>query len=822
MKAPVRTIVMLALVFSASLVAISSISGESEGAESNEIVTGIVTLDDNPTKGISGVIVSVNGIQNNTDSNGKFTISFIPRETNTISFTYTGYSVKTSPFGNGQNNSFVLDLSQFTKTGGMYNLTYDIPVVLEKSKIDLVGTVSSDGARYAVAGAKVVATGADGTFNTVTDQQGSFRFENILYGTYSIEVSCTGYGTETVVVGPDSGTISITMDATPIYFSGYIRDVGHQPLDGVKVSINGSESLSDEDGAFNVSFTRSEEDTITLYLEGYSIVSTPFGNGSDNTYTLTLNDFTEVPGEGFVIPANNPIILNRILMDVSGTVVSGTPVYPLDGAKIVATGTDGVFTVTADDTGTFHFTSIPLGTYSLKASCVGYTEKDHVFNPMDGDVQIALDPAEITMTGFVCDSNGKALNGVQIHVNGINETVSGTDGMFTLSYLKNQTDIVTFVLNGYSIMSGGFSNVLVKTTGGYNVILNHATQTSDGYSVTVSDENNPLVMKQTLVDYHGHIMSKDGSKVYVLSGAEVILKDGNNSYSNITNETGYFSIQCPASGTYTAYVQRTGYVDLIAPVTSTAMDLQMQPDEVTITGITMEYNDAGVKVALRGASISVNNEDKGTVGADGTFSIKFYVKESNTISFHLAGYKVDIGGFSNVLEGSDGVYTINLSGASIDGLGRFVISDESHPIILNKTTVTFSGSVMGMVGGEMMMLNDAFISLISSTGKKLTTHTDSNGEYSIECGYDNYRMSVEYNGFLAYGPVDISPRDPVNNIVMEPYDSSLFFGLDFVHSMMIVGTFVLTLVLLFALAAYVTSKKGLVKTENDMQDDTEE
>jgi hypothetical protein len=263
-------------------------------------------------------------------------------------------------------------------------------------------------------------------------------------------------------------------------------------------------------------------------------------------------------------------------------------------------------------------------------------------------------------------------------------------------------------------------------------------------------------------------------------------------------------------------------MDLVTPVTSTAIDLQMQPNEVVITGITMEYNDAGVKVALGDVSISVNGEDMGTVSADGTFSVKFYVKENNTISFHLAGYKVDIGGFSNVLEGSDGVYSINLSGASVDGLGRFVVSDENHPLILNKTTVTFSGNVIGMVKGEMEALSDAFISLTSSTGKKLTTYTDSNGEYSIECGYDNYKITVEYNGFLAYGPVEISPRDPVNNIVMEPYDSSMFFGLDFAHSMMVVGTFVLTLVLLFALAAYITSKKGLVKTENDMQDDTEE
>jgi hypothetical protein len=407
-------------------------------------------------------------------------------------------------------------------------------------------------------------------------------------------------------------------------------------------------------------------------------------------------------------------------------------------------------------------------------------------------------------------------------VNGINETVSGTDGMFSLSYLKNQNDIVTFILNGYSIMSGGFSNVLVKTTGGYIVILDHAAQTSDGYSVTVSNENNPLVMKQTLIEYHGHVMSKDGNKVYVLSDAEVVLKDGSSSYSSITNETGYFSIQCPASGNYTAYVKKTGYMDLVTPVTSTAIDLQMQPNEVVITGITMEYNDAGVKVALGDVSISVNGEDMGTVSADGTFSVKFYVKENNTISFHLAGYKVDIGGFSNVLEGSDGVYSINLSGASVDGLGRFVVSDENHPLILNKTTVTFSGNVIGMVKGEMEALSDAFISLTSSTGKKLTTYTDSNGEYNIECGYDNYKITVEYNGFLAYGPVEISPRDPVNNIVMEPYDSSMFFGLDFAHSMMVVGTFVLTLVLLFALAAYITSKKGLVKTENDMQDDTEE
>ena len=822
MKTPVRTVVMLALVFTASLVAVSSMSGESEGAGSNEIVTGIVTLDDNPTKGIGGVTVSVNGVQNNTDSNGKFTISFIPRETNTITFIYTGYSVKSSPFGEGQDNSFVLDLSQFTESGGMFNLTYDAPVVLERARIDLAGTVTSGTVSYGVPGVKVVATGSEGTFETATDSQGSFLFDDVPYGTYCIDVTCTGYATESVNVSPVTGVPPIVMDAIPIYFSGYVFDVGLQPLGGVKVSVNGSESYSDDNGAFTVMFKRTGDDTISLYLEGYSIVTTPFGDGVEGTYHLDLSDFTEVPAEGFRASTTSSIVMNRTVMGASGTIVSGNPTYPLVGAEVTIEGTDGTFTTTTDDTGGFVFSSIPFGAYSMSVSCAGYVDKTSSLDSTTGHAYIALDPAEVTMTGFVCDSNGNALSGVQVHVNGINGAVSGIDGTFSIKYLKNQTDIVSFILNGYTIMSGGFSDVLVKTTGGYRIILDHATRTTDGYAITVSDSDNPLVMKQTVADYHGHVMSKDGNKVYVLSGAEVILKDGNNSYSSVTDETGYFSIYCPVAGTYTAYVKKTGYMDLITQMTNTAMDLQMQPAEVTITGITMEYNDAGVKVALSGVSIFVNNESKGTVGSDGTFSVSFYVRETNTLSLHLTGYKVDIGGFSNVLIGSEGVYTIDLTKASMDGMGRFVVSDESHPIVLNQTTVTFSGSVMGMVKGEMEALSDALISLTSSTGKRLVTHTDANGEYSIECGYDNYTIVVEYNGFLAYGPTEISPKDSVNNIVMEPYDSALFFGLDFVHSMMIVGTFVLTLVLLFALVAYIISKKGLIKTKNDIQDDTEE
>lgn len=685
---------------------------------------------------------------------------------------------------------------------------------------DLSGNITSGDKPYSVGGATVTIVGEGFEDSVITGTDGMYSFTGLVSQEYELTVSCLGYRTATATIPSGTSVRDVSLDTTPIVFSGYIKDTGGKGIENVSVCVNGGTTvLTGTDGRYTAEFIISSSNSVTIHRDGFNIVSTPFDDGIDGTYVLDLTKMTAGPNGYSTATA---VIMDRTNIAISGKVSSGNPSYGVPDAEVTIIGSDNLIlgTTTGSD-GKYSFPYVPYDVYNIEVSCKGYIDRTATYDPGAPVPDITIDPAEISLHGYVCDSNGEPLSGLNIMVNDTHESVSGANGEFDIVYEKKRVDTMVFSLNGYSIVSGGLSDVLSKSGSKYIISLDKAVDTMDGYSITVSNSDNPIVMKMDMSEYHGHVMSKEGDRPYVLSGALVEFRGNGDSYFCTSDDTGYYSIVCPSSNTYTAYVTKVGYVDLVKPVINNPIHLEMVPADIVISGIVLEFNEAGVMVPLEGASIKVNDEDKGTTDEDGMFTAMFEMRESNKLSINLTGYKVNVGGINGVLSGSDGVYVLNLNDAVKNTDGEYIVSDAAHPLILNKMSVVFSGTITRNSDGDV--LPGAEITLISTEGRKIVTRSDENGRYSVECGYGNYTLTVECNGYQKHGPVNVSANQPVNNIVMQAHDSSLFFGLDLPHSLMALGIVVFGLVLLLAAISHFISKKGIgdITTDTDLGDSEE-
>lgn len=512
-------------------------------------------------------------------------------------------------------------------------------------------------------------------------------------------------------------------------------------------------------------------------------------------------------------------------MDIIGEVVSGTPSYSVANAEVTAVGSDGIsYKTFTGSNGIFRILNVPVDTYSISTVCVGYEDNTSTFPSTGTVMRVVLVPAEIILTGYICDTDGLPLGGVDIVVNGMYSTESGSNGKFSITFTKSKNDTVTFSSEGYSIISGGFNDVLVKSGDKYILNTDKALRAGNGYTLTASDSLNPIMMKLIMTEYHGHVMSKDGTKSYALSGVTVELVSGDDTYSCITNDSGLYSILCPSANAYVMHLSKNGYEDKTINSPTNPLDVYMDPANVTVYGISMGYDDSGNLVPLAGVSVEINGEHVGYSDANGVFTPTFRFKVNNTIVLELMGYKTNISGLNGVITDDNGVCHIHLEYAEKDSSGRYIIANDSHPFILARTNVVFTGIVSSNINGVNEPLNNAQVSLVSEEGTRYYTHTNEFGMYSIVCGYGNYNLYVECNGFLDFGPMTISAQQTVNNVEMEPYDSSLIFGLGLPHSMMVMGLIVLGLVSLAAVTVFVLSRKGIadISTENDLEEDTEE
>ncbi|PZX53243.1 TonB-dependent receptor [Algoriphagus chordae] len=86
-----------------------------------------------------------------------------------------------------------------------------------------------------------------------------------------------------------------------------------------------------------------------------------------------MNSFTKVLGLIFFM-AINSLQAQHLTQTIRGTVIDQITKAPMPGATVVVLGSDPLIGTTTDVDGDFKLADLPLGTYSLKASFIGFKE----------------------------------------------------------------------------------------------------------------------------------------------------------------------------------------------------------------------------------------------------------------------------------------------------------------------------------------------------------------------------------------------------------------------------------------------------------------
>src|SRR5579862_4535506 len=161
------------------------------------------------------------------------------------------------------------------------------------------GTVTDDRTHAAVAGAQVVAKAPSGTYKTVTDAQGRFRFLSVLPDTYSISIIKTGYlpyANVVVVLNGSHNTVDVALSKTlKVIASTHARSAGSAFQRGMTIdtyTVTGSQILTVTGKAFNANENDLLRSIPSVTIDKSGTVSIRGGFAFEAAYEFEGIDYT--------------------------------------------------------------------------------------------------------------------------------------------------------------------------------------------------------------------------------------------------------------------------------------------------------------------------------------------------------------------------------------------------------------------------------------------------------------------------------------------------------------------------------------------------
>ncbi|MGB6643407.1 MAG: carboxypeptidase regulatory-like domain-containing protein [Candidatus Cybelea sp.] len=163
----------------------------------------------------------------------------------------------------------------------------------------ITGSVIDDKTHAAIAGAKVVASSPSGTYRTVSDAQGNFRFLSVLPDDYSISVTGAGYlpySTVIVVLNGSQQSIKVVLSKTlKVIAATHARSSGSAFQRGMTIdtyTVTGSQILTVTGKAFNANENDLLRSLPSVTIDKSGTVSIRGGFAFEAAYEFEGIDYT--------------------------------------------------------------------------------------------------------------------------------------------------------------------------------------------------------------------------------------------------------------------------------------------------------------------------------------------------------------------------------------------------------------------------------------------------------------------------------------------------------------------------------------------------
>ena len=323
--------------------------------------------------GLLGVTISFTGpgsAATTTDASGFYSSSKLVNGSYTVTPSLTGYTF--TPF------SSVVTVSNL----GVYLIAPFVAMANTVPTYSISGAVSG----AVLSGVTITLSGA-GSATATTNSSGSYSFSGLANGSYTATPSMAGYtftpaSLPVTVSGANISSTNFVSTANTVPTYSIAGSVSGAVLSGVTITLSGGKSATattSASGSYSFSSLANGSYTVTPSMAGYTF--TPA------SLPVTISG-ANITSTNFVATANT-VPTYSIAGSVSGAVLSGVTII-LSGGKSA--------TATTSASGSYSFSSLANGSYTVTPSMAGYT-----FTP--ASLPVTVSGVNITSTNFVAAAN---------------------------------------------------------------------------------------------------------------------------------------------------------------------------------------------------------------------------------------------------------------------------------------------------------------------------------------------------------------------------------------------------------------------------------